>query len=252
MLSHFLFRQFSAALFITISLVPRVSLADESATPRDPYQNYNRHAYKLNDTLDKVIFKPVASAYSTILPNPVRKSISNFFGNLATIPTIANDLLQAKFEQATSDSWRLFFNTTLGIGGLFDIATKMGLPEHYEDLGLTLAHWGYTSSAYLVLPILGPSTVRDAITLPIHYSYLTVYPYIQDKTVSYSLVGLNFVSKRADLLDFDGTIQQASIDPYRFQRNAYLQRREYLMENNGHKEDEPDTEDDDLYIPATH
>lgn len=252
MLSHFLFRQISATLLIAIVLISRVSLADESATPKDPYQNYNRHAYKLNDTLDKVIFKPIATAYSSILPNPVRKSISNFFSNLAIIPTIANDLLQVKFEQATSDTWRLFFNTTLGIGGLFDVATKMGLPEHYEDLGLTLAHWGYTSSAYLVLPILGPSTVRDAITLPVHYNYLTIYPYIQDKTVSYGLVGLNFVSKRADLLDFDGTIQQASIDPYKFQRNAYLQRREYLMENNGHQENEPDTEDDDLYIPADH
>lgn len=215
----------------------------------DPYKTYNHHAYAMNNTLDKVIFKPVSIAYKTILPTPVRTGVSNFFSNLGEIPTIINDLLQGKFEQATSDSWRFFFNSTIGIGGLIDVAEDIGLPHHTQDLGLTFAHWGYQSSSYIVLPILGPSTVRDALALPMSYSYLAVYPYIDDVSLRNSLSALHFINQRAQLLQFDETIQQASFDPYTFQRNAYLQRRNYLIKNGNTQRDvKLNKKDEDFYF----
>lgn len=200
--------------------------------PQDPYENYNRHAYKLNDTLDKIAFKPIATFYQKFFPAPVTKGVSNFFSNLNLVPTIISDALQANPHAMLSDTWRLAINSTVGVGGLFDVASYMDLPPHSEDLGLTFAKWGWHSSAYVVLPILGPSTVRDAASLPIDYEIFSVYPYIQNVALRNSLLGLNFVNKRAELLKFDDVMQQAALDPYVFLRNAYLQRRDYLMEQN--------------------
>ena len=237
------------SLLTGLSLVA-ISYAYAADVPNyDPYETYNRHAYAMNETLDKAIFKPVAVAYKTVLPTPVRTGISNFFSNLGEIPTIINDLLQGKFEQASSDSWRFFFNSTIGIGGLIDVAEDIGLAHHSQDLGLTFAHWGYESSSYIVLPILGPSTVRDAFALPVTYSYLIVYPYIDDVRLRNSLLTLNFINQRAQLLQFDETIQQASFDPYTFQRNAYLQRRDYLIKNSKAPQNiKLDKKDEDFYF----
>ncbi len=198
----------------------------------DPYENYNRHAFKLNQTLDKVFFKPIATVYKTILPWPVTKGISNFFSNLEQVPTIINDLLQADFYDATADTWRLVINTTIGVGGFVDVASRINLPAHSQDFGLTLAKWGYRSSAYFIVPILGPRTVRDAISWPINYGVFSVYPYINDMSWRNGLTAGSFINARAQLLDFDQTIKQASFDPYIFQRNAYLQRRNYLIRQN--------------------
>lgn len=207
---------------------------DENGTTslmnQDPYENYNRHAYKLNTAIDKVIIRPVAKVYQTVVPSPVEKGVTNFFINLNNVPTVINDLLQARFRQALSDSERFVVNTTIGIGGLFDVATKMNMPRNYEDFGLTLASWGYTSSNFLVLPILGPNTVRDAIGTPVNYA-TAPYAYFQPDYVLYSTEGLNIVSQRARLLKFDDVIAQ-SYDPYVFERDAYLQRRNYLMSLN--------------------
>lgn len=198
----------------------------------DPYENYNRHAFRLNQTLDKVFFRPIATVYKTILPWPVTKGISNFFSNLEQVPTIINDVLQANFYAATADTWRLFINTTIGLGGFIDVASRIDLPAHTQDFGLTLAKWGYKSSAYLVVPILGPRTVRDTISWPINYGVFSVYPYINDIAWRNGLTAGSFVNARAQLLDFDQTLKQVSFDPYVFQRNAYLQRRSYLIQQN--------------------
>jgi phospholipid-binding lipoprotein MlaA len=200
----------------------------------DPYENFNRHAFKLNQTLDKVFFKPVATVYKTIVPRPVTKGVGNFFSNLEQVPTIINDLLQANFYAATSDTWRFVINTTIGIGGFVDVASHMDLPAHSQDFGLTLAKWGYRSSAYLVVPILGPRTIRDTVAWPINYGVFSVYPYINDIAWRNGLTAGSFVNARAQLLEFDQTIKQASFDPYVFQRNAYLQRRNYLIQQNEH------------------
>jgi phospholipid-binding lipoprotein MlaA len=193
--------------------------------PQDPYENYNRHAFQMNDTLDRNILKPVARAFNA-LPYPVPQGVRHFFNNLAEIPTIVNDLLQGEFLHATSDTWRFAVNSTIGIGGLCDVASKMQLKPHDNDFGITLAKWGYKSSAYFVLPILGPSTIRDSIGVVPDYNVFSVYPYIYPLTARYGLIALNGVSKRADFLNFEGVVDQLAIDPYVFQRDAYLQHRQ--------------------------
>lgn len=198
---------------------------------QDPYETYNRHAYKLNRALDKVLFKPVATVYQHVLPTPVTKGVTNFFSNLNSVPTVFNDVLQLQFHQGIIETLRFLTNSTVGIGGLFDIATKIGLPKHSEDFGLTLAKWGYKSSNYLVLPILGPSTVRDTIGLPVDYE-TAVTAYVYPIALRNSLWGLTFVSHRANLLKLDKVIDQA-YDPYVFERDAYMQLRAYQMKNHG-------------------
>lgn len=204
----------------------------ENMTVKDPYESFNRGIFNFNEALDKAILKPVASVYNVILPPPVRKGVSNFFDNLNMVPTILNDLLQANFYQATSDTWRLGINSTVGLLGFVDVASKIGLEPNAEDFGLTLAQWGYTNSNYLVLPFFGPSTVRDGIGLPINYEFLSVYPYIHPMWKRYALYGLWVVSTRATLLNFEKISQQITFDKYVFQRDAYMQRRAYLIQRN--------------------
>lgn len=209
------------------------SLACAAASdPQDPYETFNRHMYAMNKTLDKAIIKPVAKTYQKVLPKPLTKGITNFFDNLSMLPTVANDLLQANFHGALSDSWRFIFNSSIGIGGLFDVASHIGLPPHNENFGLTLAKWGYKQSSYLVLPLLGPSTIRDTIGIPVDYYAFSVYPYIQRVALRNSLLTLYYVNQRAQLLPFDNVIKQAALDPYVFERNAYLQfRRSQIAKN---------------------
>lgn len=197
---------------------------------QDPYENYNRHAYKFNTAIDKVIIRPIAVVYQNVVPSPIAKGVTNFFINLNNVPTVINDVLQVRLHQAVNDSVRFLINTTVGIGGIFDVATEMKIPRNYEDFGLTLASWGYTNSNFLVLPILGPNTVRDAIGVPVNYA-TAPYSYFQPDYVLYSTEGLNIVSQRARYLKFDGVVAQA-YDPYVFERDAYLQRRNYLMKLN--------------------
>ncbi|MGB8285782.1 MAG: VacJ family lipoprotein [Candidatus Aquirickettsiella gammari] len=231
-------------LYLLLVSSSAFAIDSDNDANNDPYENYNRHAFKLNQTLDKIFFKPVATVYKTILPWPITKGIGNFFSNLEQVPTIINDLLQGEFYDATSDTWRLLINTTVGIGGLVDVASKIDLPSHHRDFGLTLAKWGYTSSAYLVLPILGPRTVRDAVAWPINYGVFSVYLYINDIAWRNGLTWASFVNARAQLLDFDQTIKQASFDPYVFQRNAYLQRRNYVIRKNSNLVSDDDDDDD--------
>lgn len=213
-----LFMSFSAPLFAT--------------NPDDPYEPFNRAMFQFNDGLDRFILKPIATVYNAVIPKPVAKCMGNFFSNLDTVPTVINDLLQANFYQAASDSWRLVINSTVGILGFFDVASHMGLEPNAEDFGLTLAQWGYTKSNFLVLPFLGPSTVRDAVGWPINYYAFSVYPHIYPQEDRYALYGLGVIVRRADYLRFEGVMQQAALDKYIFMRDAYLQRRNHLIERN--------------------
>jgi phospholipid-binding lipoprotein MlaA len=148
----------------------QTAFAEESLkyNPNDPYEDYNRHAYKMNKKLDQVIFRPAASLYKAATPTPLRKGINNFFSNLSQIPTVINDVLQGNLPRAGTDVARFAVNTTIGLCGFIDIATCMGLEKNPQDFGLTLAKWGYHCSNYVILPILGPSTVRDTINWPIY------------------------------------------------------------------------------------
>ena len=165
------------------------------------------------------------------MPAPVRKSVNNFYNNLDLIPTVGNDLLQAKGKWAIRDSWRFIINSSLGVGGLFDVAKTFGLPPHSNDLGLTLAKWGDKNSPYLVIPLLGPSTLRDGAGWLFQFALYSPYVYIHNDTVVYSLLALRYVDLRSQLLDTDRIMDEA-LDKYSFMRDAYLQYRNNLIADN--------------------
>lgn len=200
--------------------------------PQDPYENFNRHSHRMNEKLDKVILKPLACLYVKLVPPPLMKGINNFFSNLGQIPTIANDILQLNFYRVAEDTWRFGVNSTAGILGFFDVATHIGLEKQPQDFGLTLARWGYTNSAYFVIPLLGPSTIRDTVGRPIDYELFSVYPWIHPVSVRYSVLGVYYVDARAQLLELEKVRREAALDTYVFDRDAYLQNRKYLINRN--------------------
>lgn len=207
----------------------------------DPYEKFNRRVFAVNMTLDKYIFKPIAHGYDTITPVPIRKGIGNFFANLDMLNTIPNDLLQGKTAYFTADTWRFILNSTLGIGGLFDVATRFGLPKHHEDFGLTLAYWGgecgLKPQPYLMLPILGSTTTRDAFgKIPTYATW--PFTYIDPQYYNYGAWALSAVDKRANLLPADKLVED-SFDPYIFVRSAYLQSRNHDIEKNRHETNFP-------------
>jgi len=199
----------------------------EDSNPQDPWEGFNRGVYQFNDTLDRYALKPIAQGYDTVTPDPVQDGVGNFFSNLGEIRTVLNSILQWQWGNAGTASGRFLTNTILGVGGVFDPATRMGLNENEEDFGQTLGVWGFDSGPYLVLPILGPSTVRDTSGLP---ADLYTYPitYIEDDKWRYGLTFLRFVDLRAGLLEQEKLIQG---DRYSFIRDAYLQRRQFEVTN---------------------
>lgn len=203
--------------------------------PQDPYEGFNRAMFTFNDKLDIYLLKPVATFYNKIMPRPLNQGVHNFFNNINTLPTIANDVLQLNLYQAGNDLWRVTINTTVGIGGLFDVASRMNLPFYSNDFGLTLAKWGYKNSNYLVLPFFGSSTIRDGLGLPVDYFAFSVYPYIDPQTARYEVYGLGVVDKRAQLLKVQPVLEEVAFDNYAFMRNAYMQRRAFQIEQNNHR-----------------
>ena len=195
----------------------------------DPYEKFNRQIFGFNQAMDKVLIRPIAKTYNFILPNFAQKGVSNFFGNIGEIPNVANDILQANPTQTMSDLWRFVINTTVGIGGLFDVASKMGLKANHNGLGLTLAKWGSKNTPYLVLPILGSNTINDTVGLTVNYEFLTIWPHINPSDLRLALLGTEFISIRNSFLPTDKIINQA-FDPYIAMRNAYLQHRAYLLQ----------------------
>lgn len=193
----------------------------------DPIEPANRVFYSVNETLDGLFVKPMAEIYTMATPEPVRVSVSNFFSNLGYINVILNDFLQGKTDQGWSDTSRFLINSTLGVGGLFDVASDMGFPRHQEDLGQTLAVWGADQGAYLYLPIVGPNSVRD--TPDIASSLLTNPLFYVTSTVLYPVTALGVINKRAEVLEATRLRDEAAVDPYIFTREAYLQRRNYLI-----------------------
>lgn len=195
-----------------------------NANPQDPWESFNRGSYAFNDTLDKAVLKPVAQGYVWVLPEFARAGVTNFFANIDDVGTGINNILQGKMTQGGSDLGRFAFNSVVGIFGLWDVATPLGLEKHYEDFGQTLGWWGVPSGPYLVIPFLGPSSARDA---PARYvdSYTSYYPYVDDIAVRNSLYGLGVVSARANLLKGEKILDEAALDKYTFVRDAWLQRR---------------------------
>jgi len=214
------------SLFVaTVIFVGGCATVDpDFADPRDPWEGFNRAVYSFNDLLDRALIKPLAEGYDAVVPEPVDKGVTNFFSNLSDVTSAINNLLQFKVGRAVSDLGRVAVNTTIGIGGLFDVASNMDLPHYGEDFGQTLGTWGVASGPYIVLPVLGPSTGRDVVGRVADW-FTDPVNYIEDDTVRYSLKGLDVVDKRSDLLSASRVVDQAALDPYAFVRDSYLQKR---------------------------
>ena len=222
--------KFLALFVLSVSLSSVTAFADESEL-QDPWEGFNRGVFNFNESLDRAILKPVAQGYRFIMPDVAEQGVSNFFDNLRDVVTFFNNVLQLKPAEATQDLSRVLINTTIGIGGLFDVATAMDIPKNDEDFGQTLGAWGVESGPYLVLPLFGPSTVRDGVGI-IPDMYLDPLNQVESDELRYGLKVLKVVDKRASLLDREGVITG---DRYTFIRDAYLQKREFEV-NDGRVE----------------
>ncbi|UCJ15263.1 VacJ family lipoprotein [Pseudomonas sp. MM211] len=207
-------------------------LASQAAT-EDPWESFNRPVFRFNDTVDTYALKPLAQGYQAVTPQFLETGVHNVFRNVGDVGNLANNLLQGKAHDASVDTSRLLLNTTIGALGFFDVASRMGLQRSDEDFGQTLGVWGVGSGPYLVLPLLGPSSLRDAPS-KIPDSLLTPYPYMDHVPSRNVIRGINVVDARASLLDAERMI---SGDKYIFIRNAYLQNREFRVRD-GEVEDD--------------
>ena len=194
------------------------------ADPRDPLEPFNRSIYAFNDGVDRAVLKPVAQAYVDVLPSFVRTGVNNFFGNLSDAWSAVNSLLQLKGQAAVDNLFRVQMNTLFGLGGLIDVASDANIERHNEDFGQTLGYWGVPSGPYLVLPLLGPSTLRDTAVMPVETVGNGV-TYIDPERARVGLYVLRAVDGRAGLLRVGNLLDDAALDRYSFTRDAYLQRR---------------------------
>ena len=228
-----------AALLVSLTFLGGCAT---TANPRDPFEPVNRGIYHFNDGVDTVLLKPAAEAYRGVLPQFVRTGVSNFYANINDVIVALNNLLQAKFLNAASDVGRIVVNTTVGLLGVFDVATHIGLEKHDEDFGQTLGYWGIGPGPYLVLPLLGPSSIRDAIGRFVDFKTdpITYVDPTRDRNV---LWGVRFLNRRSELLETSKILETAALDPYEFLRDAYLQRRRNLVHDGSPPPDKDDTPD---------
>lgn len=218
--------------------------ASTGGNPADPWESMNRKVYAVNDTVDRYALRPVAQGYKTVMPLPVRTGVSNFFGNIEDVWTGFNNLLQGKPAEGASDFSRFAVNSTIGILGVFDVASEFGLEKHDEDLGQTFGRWGIGPGPFLMLPLLGPSTVRDAFGAVPRY---LVEPgrQISEIPVRNSVSALRVVNTRSQLIGADKALDEAALDRYGYLRDFYLKSRLSQIYD-GH----PPREDDDYYEPS--
>ena len=194
---------------------------------KDPFEGFNRAMFAVNEGID-VVVKPVAQGYDSAAPLPVKAGIGNFFGNLSDVWTAVNNFLQGKGGQGLSDVGRVLVNTTIGIGGVFDVASEMGLEKHSEDFGQTLGKWGVADGPYFYWPLIGPRTTRDTFGWAVD-GYADPVWRVGDTGVRNTLVGVRFIDVRASLLPTDKVVEQAAFDKYNYIRDAYLQNRRSVI-----------------------
>ena len=199
-----------------------------SGNPKDPIEGFNRAMYGVHDGIDTVLLKPVATGYDAVLPDPVQTGVTNFFANISDIMTSVNNLLQGKPKEAISDLGRVAVNSTIGILGIFDPASGMGLEKHDEDFGQTMGAWGVGEGAFVFLPIMGPRTVRDAAGIYMDIWFDPVN-YIDHVPTRNTIWAVRVVNLRANLLPADKVIEEAALDKYSYIRDAYLQNRRNLV-----------------------
>jgi phospholipid-binding lipoprotein MlaA len=236
------------ALLLAASLAGCATVPNPN--PRDPWEGFNRGAYQFNEGLDRVLLKPIATLYRDKVPPLVRTGVSNFFGNLGDAWSAANSLMQFHLQDAEENIARFQLNTMFGLFGVFDIASDMNIERHHEDFGQTLGRWGVPSGNYLVLPLLGPSTVRDAAALPVDWHFDIVRQF-QSATARDAVQGLRLVDKRANLLRVGNVLEEAALDKYSFTRDAYLQRRRAEIGERDEDREVPPPLPDESLEPAT-
>ena len=222
---------------VGLLMVALLALASGCATrpggdERDPFEGFNRGVTRFNDEADRLVLKPVASGYVAVVPELVRTGVSNFFSNLEDVWTFVNSVLQLKGRAAADTFGRLMINTTFGLGGIFDIASDAGIDKYHEDFGLTLGRWGVGPGPYLVLPLLGPSTLRDGLATGIETNGSPVSR-VDHVPTRNSLYALSIVDKRSAFLNAGNLLEEAALDKYAFTRDAYLQRRRNLLAPDG-------------------
>lgn len=212
----------------------------------DPYESFNRKVYQFNSDFDKALGKPVAQAYVRYIPGGVRTSVSNFFSNLWEPSSMLNALLQGKVSKAVSTATRFFLNSTVGVLGLFDVASKLGVMEQEEDLGQTLAVWGIADGPYLMMPFLGPTNVRDFTGLVTEWYTTDLVPILFEDEAWVAIVGLRLLDSRASVLGLDETLE-LQIDPYIFLREGYRQSRMTQIHDGVLPEEEEDPFESELF-----
>lgn len=221
-------------LALTVILLQLLALAGCSSQPvtltdpeRDPWEAYNRQIHSFNMSLDRAVAQPIARGYDAIMPDEPQRGVRNFFRNLSYPVTALNLILQGKFEESLTATGRFLMNTTVGLFGFIDVATKVDIPEYREDFGQTLAVWGWKDSRYLVMPLFGPYTARDFIGRGF-YGYFHPISYVAREYNNYIPVVVDLITLRAELLPFQAELDAAH-DPYVLIRDVYLQNREYLI-----------------------
>jgi phospholipid-binding lipoprotein MlaA len=218
-------------MFVGVSVMLSGCARNPTNAEEDPLEGYNRLVFAFNQDVDHLALRPAAKIYRAITPTPLQKGVTNFFANIDELPTFANDILQGNFRYLGLDFWRFAVNSTVGIGGLFDVASRIGMPKHSTTFGLTLAKWrGGKPSAYFMIPLLGASTIQNGIGL-VADSFARPWYYIDNDTVSYTVYGVQAVNKRSRLLDADKMVETA-FDPYVFVRDAYMQQVRLSIQNN--------------------
>src|SRR6188768_3405964 len=215
-------------LFAALAFSALVTGCATSGNPKDPWEGMNRATHGFNETLDKAVLKPVAKGYEAILPGFAREGVNNFFDNLEDLNTGLQNILQGKPKEGLADLGRLLVNSTVGIFGLWDVASPMGLEKHYEDFGQTLGVWGMGPGPYLVIPLLGPSTLRDAPAKVVDPSWWFSEA-VNPESLWWGIWGLEKVRTRANLFQAEGVLDEAAIDKYSFMRDAWLQRRRSMV-----------------------
>jgi len=231
----------SRLLTLALGLLLTACATGPQANPADPLEPWNRGVYKFNDAVDRAVLKPVATVYQESTPELLRKGIGNFFANLEDAWTTVNSVLQLKGQAAGESLTRFWVNSFFGLAGVLDVASEMQIPRHNEDFGQTLGYWGVGAGPYVMLPLLGPSTVRDTAALPADWRGDLVIQ-IEDVPTRNTLIGARVVHKRGSLLKQEGLLEGAALDKYTFLRDAYLQRRRNLVYD-GNPPEEPMIED---------
>ena len=232
-MSHLNTPHMAARLAMGLALMACLLLSTGCATrpggdPRDPIEPFNRSISNFNDAADRVVLKPIATGYVQLVPDLVRTGVNNFFSNLGDAWTFVNSVLQLKPQEAGETAVRFGVNTLFGLGGLLDIASEAGIPKHKEDFGLTLGRWGVGAGPYIVLPLLGPSTLRDTVAIGVETNG-NVLRRIDSEPLRSGLYVLNAVDTRATYLGAANVLEEAALDKYSFTRDIYLQRRRSLI-----------------------